>query len=55
VGNYIIVLSKNRRQTKSNDMSISLKKVACQRSTSPRLCESNLLPERSDAIITFII
>ncbi|XP_012061808.1 PREDICTED: F-box only protein 42-like [Atta cephalotes] len=44
VGNYIIVLSKNRRQTKPNDMSISLRKV--QRSTSPRLCESNLLTER---------
>ncbi|XP_032676240.1 F-box only protein 42 isoform X2 [Odontomachus brunneus] len=36
VGNYVIVLSKNKRQTKPNDMSISLKKTACQRSTSPR-------------------
>ncbi|XP_024884293.1 F-box only protein 42-like [Temnothorax curvispinosus] len=52
VGNYIIVLSKNRRQTKPSDMSISLKKVACQRSTSSRLCESNLLPERQGSVST---
>lgn len=46
VGDYIIVLSRNRRQAKPSDMSISLKKVACQRSTSPRLCESNPFHER---------
>ncbi|XP_066593332.1 F-box only protein 42 [Prorops nasuta] len=34
VGNYIIVLSKNKRQAKSNDMSISLSKVICQRTSS---------------------
>ncbi|XP_011633756.1 F-box only protein 42, partial [Pogonomyrmex barbatus] len=45
-GNYIIVLSKNRRQAKPSDMSIPLKKVTCQRSTSPRLCELNFLSER---------
>lgn len=52
VGNYIIVLSKNRSQAKPSDMSISLKKVACQRSTSPRLCESNALHERQGSLPT---
>ncbi|EFN83938.1 F-box only protein 42 [Harpegnathos saltator] len=51
VGNYVIVLSKNKRQTKSNDMSISLKKTACQRSTSPH-DESNPLHGRPRNIST---
>ena len=31
VGNYIIVLSKRKRPSQPNDMSISLTKVPCQR------------------------
>lgn len=44
VGNYIIVLSINKRQSKPNDM--SLKKGACQRTTLARTSETVPLHER---------
>ncbi|XP_014469024.1 PREDICTED: F-box only protein 42 [Dinoponera quadriceps] len=53
VGNYVVVLSKNKRKAKSNDMSISLKKTACQSSLcAPSHCESNPLFRRPENVST---
>lgn len=44
VGNYVIVLTMSKRQSKPND--ISLKKSACQKTTSARASETAPLHER---------
>ncbi|KOC67193.1 F-box only protein 42 [Habropoda laboriosa] len=54
VGNYVIVLSINKCQNKPNDMSISLKKVTCQRTAPPRTSDSSPLHGRQANVFQFV-
>ncbi|XP_012278324.1 F-box only protein 42 [Orussus abietinus] len=46
VGNYIIVLSRNKKKIQTNEMSISLAKVGCQLPMPPQLSNPTALYER---------
>ncbi|CAK9809899.1 F-box only protein 42 [Anthophora plagiata] len=54
VGNYVIVLSINKCQNKPNDMSISLKKVTCQRTAPAGTSDSSPLHGRQGNVSQFV-